>query len=445
MTSCRRRPLAVVAGDRPTGSVLGSTQPASVVDEAVHRRRPASSWSGAAAAGERCSSSRVEFLWVDVIVPAGDPLWDDDVGRAACWLGDAWAAALAACGVAGAEAHRGRHGPHAVVPPRLLRRPRAGRGARRRAQGGRPQPTPHPGLGPVPVCRLPTLGPGGAGPLFGRPDPPSRTWPPRCSSSTRLPRTSAPPSRPPSRSRSRPRLCRRISAAERGSPDTDVDDTSGETGAGLPPSFVSTRSARARISPTQAVVQAEHRWPARWGRVGRVEGVSGEKWLTVGGSGVYGGGQWGSVGGRWVPPERREPEAGISTTEARNQSGVRRQVRAPAGPEGPVGTAFGLPPALRAALLPRLRTRRLHRSDDPGGVRGHGQRPDRAAEARRAEPQPSCGRRPATPSPSPSTARAGSPSIGTCAASPASSRAVRWWSRVRSTGSRSGTPKRSSA
>ena len=40
----------------------------------------------------------------------------------------------------------------------------------------------------------------------------------------------------------------------------------------------------------------------------------------------------------------------------RNHQGVRWQARAPARPEGSVGTAIGLPPALRAALLPRLRT-----------------------------------------------------------------------------------------
>jgi lipoate-protein ligase A len=33
-------------------------------------------------------------LWVDVVVPRGDDLWDDDVGRATYWLGDAWAAAI---------------------------------------------------------------------------------------------------------------------------------------------------------------------------------------------------------------------------------------------------------------------------------------------------------------------------------------------------------------
>ncbi|MEY2434398.1 MAG: lipoate---protein ligase [Acidimicrobiaceae bacterium] len=33
-------------------------------------------------------------LWVDVVVPRGDELWDDDVGRATYWLGDMWARAI---------------------------------------------------------------------------------------------------------------------------------------------------------------------------------------------------------------------------------------------------------------------------------------------------------------------------------------------------------------
>jgi lipoate-protein ligase A len=41
-----------------------------------------------------------ELLWVDVLLPAGDPLWQADVGRAFHWLGDAWAAALDDLGVA---------------------------------------------------------------------------------------------------------------------------------------------------------------------------------------------------------------------------------------------------------------------------------------------------------------------------------------------------------
>ena len=47
------------------------------------------------------------LVWVDVLVPAGDPLWEHDVGRAFAWLGRAWVAAMGDAGVAGSEAHEG--------------------------------------------------------------------------------------------------------------------------------------------------------------------------------------------------------------------------------------------------------------------------------------------------------------------------------------------------
>lgn len=77
--------------------VLGSTQPAGVVDEArvaaagldVVRRR-----SGGGAVLVRPG----ELLWADLFVPADDPLWTDDVGRAFGWLGSVWTSALRALG-----------------------------------------------------------------------------------------------------------------------------------------------------------------------------------------------------------------------------------------------------------------------------------------------------------------------------------------------------------
>jgi lipoate-protein ligase A len=86
--------------------VIGSAQPVSTVDERATAER------GAEVVRRRSGGGAVllvpgEALWVDVVVPAGDPLWDVDVGRASWWLGDAWAAALAACGVDGAVVHRG--------------------------------------------------------------------------------------------------------------------------------------------------------------------------------------------------------------------------------------------------------------------------------------------------------------------------------------------------
>lgn len=45
-------------------------------------------------------------LWVDVLLPMGDPLWQHDVGRSFLWLGEAWALALDDVGLA-TSVHRG--------------------------------------------------------------------------------------------------------------------------------------------------------------------------------------------------------------------------------------------------------------------------------------------------------------------------------------------------
>jgi lipoate---protein ligase len=79
--------------------VLGSSQRDEIVDDAtigsieVVRRR---------SGGGAVLLIPDEVLWLDVLVPAGDPLWNDDVSRASHWLGDAWVAALGY-----GEVHRG--------------------------------------------------------------------------------------------------------------------------------------------------------------------------------------------------------------------------------------------------------------------------------------------------------------------------------------------------
>jgi lipoate-protein ligase A len=45
-----------------------------------------------------------DVVWIDVELSRDDPRWDDDVGRATWWLGEAWAAAL---GLPSLEVHRG--------------------------------------------------------------------------------------------------------------------------------------------------------------------------------------------------------------------------------------------------------------------------------------------------------------------------------------------------
>lgn len=86
--------------------VLGSTQKPEIVDEAR-----------AAAAGvdvvRRRSGGGAVWLepghvtWVDVLVPNGDLWWEDDVGRAALWLGRMWVAALGDLGLTDVVVHDG--------------------------------------------------------------------------------------------------------------------------------------------------------------------------------------------------------------------------------------------------------------------------------------------------------------------------------------------------
>jgi lipoate-protein ligase A len=83
--------------------VLGSAQPVSTVRRDLDGLDVVTRRSG----GGAVLLEPGAVLWVDVILPASDPLWVDDVGRAAHWLGAVWADALAACGVAGAVVHEG--------------------------------------------------------------------------------------------------------------------------------------------------------------------------------------------------------------------------------------------------------------------------------------------------------------------------------------------------
>ena len=85
--------------------VIGSAQPSEQVD---HRACAAV---GVAVVRRRSGGGAVllvpgEILWVDLLIAADDPLWQDDVGWAAHWVGDAWAAALGELGI-DAEVHRG--------------------------------------------------------------------------------------------------------------------------------------------------------------------------------------------------------------------------------------------------------------------------------------------------------------------------------------------------
>jgi lipoate-protein ligase A len=47
------------------------------------------------------------LVWIDVIVPKTDPLWNDDVGKAFHWLGRTWKAVLETAGVDDVVVHEG--------------------------------------------------------------------------------------------------------------------------------------------------------------------------------------------------------------------------------------------------------------------------------------------------------------------------------------------------
>lgn len=79
-------PSATILDVAAPALVLGSTQPpveGGGLD--VVRRR---------SGGGAVLLDPAAVVWLDLIVPAGDPLWSHDVGRAFLWLGDVWAAAI---------------------------------------------------------------------------------------------------------------------------------------------------------------------------------------------------------------------------------------------------------------------------------------------------------------------------------------------------------------
>ncbi|MEA3213991.1 MAG: lipoate---protein ligase [Acidimicrobiia bacterium] len=93
---------------RVTASALamGSAQPLSDIDDISAER------AGIEVIRRRSGGGAVllqpdAVAWIDVIVPRGDPLWDDDVTRSSWWLGDTWSRVVRSFGL-DARVHRGR-------------------------------------------------------------------------------------------------------------------------------------------------------------------------------------------------------------------------------------------------------------------------------------------------------------------------------------------------
>jgi lipoate-protein ligase A len=102
LASARRR-VDVMQVDGPA-MVLGSTQRLDVAssDAATHdgvdivRRRTG---------GGAVFLAPAQHVWLDIVVPFGDPLWDDDVSKSFTWLGQVWSRALEDVGMPGLVAN----------------------------------------------------------------------------------------------------------------------------------------------------------------------------------------------------------------------------------------------------------------------------------------------------------------------------------------------------
>ncbi len=91
--------------------VLGSAQSVDDVDAAVAHAL------GVEVVQRRSGGGAVllvpgEFVWLDLVVPADDPLWRADVAQAMVWVGEVWVDALASFGIEG-EVHRQALAPSA--------------------------------------------------------------------------------------------------------------------------------------------------------------------------------------------------------------------------------------------------------------------------------------------------------------------------------------------
>ena len=89
--------------------VLGSSQPEDLVNAEVLQRR------GLELVKRQSGGGAVlvvpeSVVWIDVFIPRDDPLWEDDVGKSALWLGETWQATLLEFGVS-AEVHQGPYQP----------------------------------------------------------------------------------------------------------------------------------------------------------------------------------------------------------------------------------------------------------------------------------------------------------------------------------------------
>ena len=82
----------------PGALVLGSTQTASVVNQAELAARGLACFSRHSGGGAVLLAP-LSQIWIDVLIPKDDPLWEADLAKSSLWLGRVWQQALAAAGL----------------------------------------------------------------------------------------------------------------------------------------------------------------------------------------------------------------------------------------------------------------------------------------------------------------------------------------------------------
>ena len=97
-------------GEEERGAlVLGSSQSEELVDTEMLQRRELELVKRQSGGGAVLVVPEV-LIWIDVFIPREDPLWEDDVGKSALWLGKVWQATLLEFGIS-AEVHQSPYQP----------------------------------------------------------------------------------------------------------------------------------------------------------------------------------------------------------------------------------------------------------------------------------------------------------------------------------------------
>src|SRR5580698_7465883 len=78
-----RRGIWVMEATTPT-LVLGSAQPDEIIDP-QQAARQGWAWTRRRTGGGLVALDPAQVIWIDVVVPADDPLWSPDVGAAFAW------------------------------------------------------------------------------------------------------------------------------------------------------------------------------------------------------------------------------------------------------------------------------------------------------------------------------------------------------------------------